>query len=162
MPKLEDISISDSGIEGLNAPTLKKVKLFLFFIEELSTQPSFFVLHNQIEELVFGEPVRQDYGYYATNRFDDNLLEVITRNLVNLKRLEILGTNRLTSRASEIIRDNCQSLKVFKLITTHPSIVNADVNLFKIKGLHAYIKRIINCIIGIITGPSDWDDYGPF
>lgn len=135
MTKLEDITIDSGALTGLDVPTLKKVQLRSI---DTRIDGNFFVLHNQIEELSF----KSEYRDLCNGDIDDTLLEILTRNLLNVKKLEIIGTNFLTSRAFNIIRDNCKNLKNFRMQTADQTITEDNWKcLFDINGLHMYIKR---------------------
>lgn len=128
MTKLEGITIRSGMLKGLVAPTLKKVTLKYIngFIPE-----NFFSLHNQIEELEL----------FHLDTLDDDLLEVITSNLLLLKILKIAECRHLTLQAFMIIRNNCKCLQIFTMSTSDEHFhVDVLKCLFNKIGLQIYVQ----------------------
>lgn len=129
MQQLEEVEIMFGGVAGLEAPTIKKLKLSSI---DTPIEPNFFVVHNKIEDLTL------------SNVFsvDDNLLDSIAENLANLKVLRILGDNHLTSRAFSIITDGCHALKIFEMTKWDQKFRKSDWScLYQVIGLQIYTEK---------------------
>lgn len=126
MNKLEDITIKYGSVVGLEVPRLKKVKLISL---DGLIDSNFFVVHKNIQELVF------EHVY----NIDDALLESITSNCSKLRVLKIFGDNQLTSRAFHIISGNCHRLKVLEMSKFDQKFTTDDWKcLFEINGLQVF------------------------
>lgn len=130
MHDLNSISIDDGVVENL---MLKKIKKVL--MRSVNTaSPAFtkFFIDNNTTEVLFLE---------VDGNFSDNLLEVITKNLVQLKVLSIKNDCLLTKAAFAIIQSNCPNLKTFEMQYWNQKFNKDDmVALFEMKGLSFYCK----------------------
>lgn len=129
MTQLEELQVKFGGLNGLEAPTLKKL-ILQSLDSNVDTDPSFFVTHHNIEELIF----------YHTYNINDDLLEAITTNLKNLKVLKVIGDNKMTSHAFKIIANNCKQLKIFEMKFWDQKFQKDDwIGLHEVAGLKVYV-----------------------
>lgn len=130
MLDLNSISIDDGVVENLIMKKIKKV-----LMRSVNTaSPAFikFFIDNNTIEVLFLE---------VDGNFSDNLLEVITKNLEQLKVLSIKNDCLLTKAAFAIIQSNCPKLKTFEMQYWNQKFNKDDmVALFEMKGLSFYCK----------------------
>ncbi|CAO1366789.1 unnamed protein product [Diamesa tonsa] len=130
MPNLNSITIDDGVVDNLVMKNIKKV-----LIRSVNTtSPAFtkFFIDNNTIEVLFLE---------VDGNFSDTILEVITKNLVELKILSIKNDCLLTKRAFEIIQANCPNLKTFEMQYWNQKFNKDDmIPLFEMKGLSFYCK----------------------
>lgn len=128
MTQLEELQVKFGSLTGLCAPTIKKL-ILQSLDSDVDTDPNFFVMHHNIESLIF----------YHTYNINDELLEAIV-GLKKLRVLKIIGDNKMTSRAFKIIADNCQQLKIFEMKFWDQKFQKDDwICLHKVAGLKVFI-----------------------
>lgn len=128
MTQLEELQVKFGGLAGLSAPTIKKL-ILQSLDSDVDTDPNFFAIHHNIEELIF----------YHTYNINDDLLEAVT-SLKNLRVLKIIGDNKLTSRAFKIIADNCKQLRTFEMKFWDQKFQRTDwICLHEVPGLKVFV-----------------------
>lgn len=130
MLDLNSISIDGGAVENLNLKKIKKV-----LMQCVNTSSSSFIqffIDNNTVEVLFLE---------VDGNFSDSILEVITKNLTQLKILSIKNDCLLTKAAFEIIQTNCPNLKTFEMQYWNQKFNKDDMAaLFEMKGLSFYCK----------------------
>lgn len=130
MPKVEELEINQGEVGGISFPSLKTLNITsaMGLINH-----DFFTQHNKIENLTIS-------NYFDLN---DNLLEAISTALIDLKILRIFGDNHLTSRAFQIVRENCKNLKVIEMAQWIQKFERGDWKVLEeINGLQVYTENI--------------------
>ena len=130
MLDLNSISIDNGVVDNLILKNIKKVLMR----SVTTTSPAFtkFFIDNNTIEVLFLE---------VDGNFSDDMLEVITKNLVELKILSIKNDCLLTKAAFEIIQSNCPKLKTFEMQYWNQKFNKDDMMaLFEMKGLSFYCK----------------------
>ena len=130
MLNLKSIRIDDGVVESLLLKKLKKVSIG-GVDTVLPAFTKFFMDNNTIEELYLE----------VDGNFSDNILEIITKNLPQLKVLSIKNDCLLTKAAFELIQSNCPKLKTFEMQYWNQKFTKDDMMaLFEMKGLSFYCK----------------------